>query len=94
MTEREKWHEIFMADCEEGLKEIVTEKDMLRLYRGCSLRDMAKRLDISPAYLSEIEHGKKSLTLKLFRKMEAMGYSGKFLSQFEIITVKRKVADK
>ncbi len=94
MTEREKWHQIFMADCDEGCKETITEQDMLRIYRHCSLRDMAKRLDISPSYLSEIEHGKKALTIKLFRKMEAMGYSNKFLSQFEIVTVKRKISDK
>ena len=28
MTEREKWHEIFKADCDEGSTEIITEKGL------------------------------------------------------------------
>lgn len=28
MTDKEKWHEIFKADCDEGLTEIITEKDL------------------------------------------------------------------
>jgi hypothetical protein len=28
MTEREKWHEIFKADCDEGLKEVITKDDL------------------------------------------------------------------
>ena len=28
MDNKEKWHEIFKADCDEGLTEIITEKDL------------------------------------------------------------------
>lgn len=28
MNDKEKWHEIFKADCDEGLTEIITEKDL------------------------------------------------------------------
>lgn len=28
MDNKEKWHKIFKADCDEGLTEIITEEDL------------------------------------------------------------------
>jgi transcriptional regulator with XRE-family HTH domain len=51
---------------------------------------MARKLGISPAYLSDIEKGKRGLKIELFEKMKESGYSSEFLKTFEVQTVKRK----
>ena len=44
----------------------------LRLDRGIRLRDMAKDLDISPAYLSAMETGHKDITQSLADKVSSV----------------------
>lgn len=58
-------------------------------YRPVSLRAMAEKLGVSPAFLSDVEKGKRGCSIELFRKMEESGYNNKFLSTFQITTVKR-----
>ena len=58
-------------------------------YRPVSLRAMAEKLGVSPAFLSDVEKGKRGCSIELFRKMKESGYNNKFLSAFQITTVKR-----
>ncbi|MYE31124.1 MAG: helix-turn-helix transcriptional regulator [Chloroflexi bacterium] len=47
-----------------------------RDHRGLTLRDLAERADISPSYLSEIEHGRKpGAVAVLTRVADALGTS-------------------
>lgn len=41
---------------------------LIRVFHDRKLGDLAKDLDISPSYLSEIEHGKKQASLELIKK--------------------------
>ena len=41
---------------------------ILRVFNDIKSKDMAKRLGISPSYLSEIENGKKGPTLSLIQR--------------------------
>lgn len=43
---------------------------LIRLYNELSQKDLAKRLDMCKSYLSEIESGKKNVTLNIIRKFE------------------------
>lgn len=41
---------------------------VFRSYHGLSQSDLAERLDISPSYLSELESGRKQVTLQILEK--------------------------
>ena len=41
---------------------------LLRVYHNLKQKDLAKRLDISPSYLSEIESGVKGVSYELLEK--------------------------
>ena len=41
---------------------------LLRVYHDLKLGDLAKQIEISPGYLSEIENGKKKPSLELIEK--------------------------
>ena len=41
---------------------------LLRVYHDLKLGDLAKKIEISPGYLSEIENGKKKPSLELIEK--------------------------
>ncbi len=43
-----------------------------RLKKRISLREMAKRLGFSPAYLSDIESGKRGISLSLLEKLKKL----------------------
>ena len=45
---------------------------LVRQYHRLNQMEMAKRLEISPSYLSEIEKGKKSPSLELLEKYAAL----------------------
>ncbi len=40
-----------------------------RVHRGITARQLAEQAEISPPYLSEIEHGKKEASLSVMRKI-------------------------
>lgn len=50
--------------------EFVREK---RISKGISLRDMARRLDISASYMSDIEKGRRNAYKDLKKLIEALG---------------------
>jgi transcriptional regulator with XRE-family HTH domain len=41
---------------------------LIRVFHNLKQKDLAERLNISPSYLSEIESGKKPVTLELLQK--------------------------
>jgi transcriptional regulator with XRE-family HTH domain len=41
---------------------------LIRIFHGLKLNELAKKLDISPSYLSEIERGIKKPTLEVIQK--------------------------
>ena len=45
---------------------------LLRVYNDISQKEMAKKLDISTSYLSEVEKGKKEPTMTLIRKYSVL----------------------
>lgn len=57
MTEREKWHEMFKADCDEGLTEIITEND---LPKKCSIHKMYVTDPITGLTFEVIKYDKES----------------------------------
>lgn len=62
----------------ERCKELIRRAEMSivdsfkaeRKKRGLSLREVAKAFDVSPAYLSDVELGKRALTKKLLYSIE------------------------
>lgn len=58
--------------------------------RKISLREMARRLDISPSYLCDIENGRRIPSAALFDKM-IREYGEGLKDWFEVITVQKVV---
>ncbi len=45
---------------------------LLRVFNDIKAKDMAKKLEISPSYLSEIEKGRKEPSLNIIKKYSAV----------------------
>lgn len=58
--------------------------------RKISLREMARRLGISPSYLCDIENGRRTPSAALFDKM-IREYGEGLKDWFEVITVQKVV---
>lgn len=62
--------------------------------RPCSLRKMAKKLNVSAPYLSDVEKGFRSCSEEMFIAMAENGYKADFLAEFSrktIVRMKRNV---
>lgn len=62
----------------------------MKKLRKISLREMARRLSISPSYLCDIENGRRIPSAALFDKM-LKEYGEGLKDWFEVITVRKVV---
>lgn len=56
----------------DGRKDISTKLREERKNKRISLRDMAKRLEISAAYLSDIELGRRGISISFYEKLKKL----------------------
>ena len=54
----------------------------MKSIRPCSLREMAKKLNVSAPYLSDVEKGFRSCSEEMFIAMSEKGYKADFLAEF------------
>ena len=56
--------DIFMINIEEEFKKIGKKAKMIRIEKGLSQIEVAKRLDVAQTHLSNIENGRSHVSLK------------------------------
>jgi DNA-binding XRE family transcriptional regulator len=63
--------ELIPADIVNRMLDGESKVKVWREYRGMTLRELAAKLDISPAYLSQIEDGTRDGTFETMKKIAA-----------------------
>lgn len=63
--------ELIPADIVNRILDGDSKVKVWREYRGLTLRDLATKIDISPAYLSQIEGGSRDGTFETMKKIAA-----------------------